>query len=127
MKLLFLGLSALLLVGCGTNEFCGIKTSNRDIQVYESLDKGIQDNGSTTSLTMNLLTKITKEIGEESQISVGLNHSTRDTIALEITNIPSEEIAKQVSCIVADDGGMNSVGSAYVLLDWGTGTWLMVR
>ena len=55
------------------------------------------------------------QIGDEvNGVVIQSNHSSQDTIALNVSNIPNEKLAKKMSCIVFDNKIVKETNHVYV-------------
>ena len=59
------------------------------------------------------------QIGDEvNGVVIQSNHSSQDTIALNVSKIPNEKLAKKISCIVFDNKIVKETNHVYVYFKW---------
>jgi hypothetical protein len=95
MKKSIIGVLIVILSGCGSTDFCGEKVVPLNDVLYS---KGDIDGGGFP-LIVQITMEVAKEFGDNS-MSFEVVHSFADTTVINITNVESELVAKQVSCIV---------------------------
>lgn len=64
---------------------------------------------------------VAKQIEERKKITYEVIYSTQDTIVFNILNIPNEEFAKEISCIVQENKIIKDTKTTYVTYNWDKG------
>jgi hypothetical protein len=115
-KLIFLFLS-LTIFSCSQPEFCG---TGSDIRKIENLNEKVEGKG--FSLGIQLAMDVATKIEENKEIKFEIIYSTKDSIILNVLNIPNEEFAKKISCIVQDNSVIKESTFAYATFNWDGGS-----
>lgn len=105
-----------ILSSCSKPEFCGTLSKNNPA---ENLQGQISGNGFTVGLQLSMA--VAKQIEERKEIKYEVIYSTADTIILNILNIPNEEFAKKISCIVHENKIIKNTQTSFVTYTWNNG------
>lgn len=118
MKNIILIFSAItLIISCAQPEFCGTMVKNNPA---ENLQGQISGNGFSLGLQLSMI--VAKQIEERKEISYEVIYSTEDTLVVNILNIPNEEFAKKISCIVQENKIIQNTKTTYITYNWDKGT-----
>ncbi|MFT6150581.1 MAG: hydroxymethylglutaryl-CoA reductase [Saprospiraceae bacterium] len=115
-KLIFL-FSSLTIFSCSQPEFCGTQS---DIRKIENLNGKVEGKG--FSLGVQLSMDVATKIEENKEIKFEIIYSTKDSIIMNVINIPNEEFAKMISCIVQDNSVIKESTFAYATFNWNGGS-----
>lgn len=125
MKRLKFLLGFLIIAGCSGSEFCGKHSEESDKLFIESFPTKLKVQ--SLDVAMKIVLSIGKKYGDEIKPKVEIVYSSDDTIACNILEIPSEEVAKQISCIVINEESIKPYKAAYFMLYWDNGSKLIIK
>lgn len=120
MKFLIFGIVIIGLISCNSSpsEFCG------EIVKYEDFSNL---NGVSDKRGMNLVLQLSIKMGmvfednyeEFKSTKLFADYSVKDTMVINILEIPSEDFAKKISCIMSENETIIKTKVFYSKLHWG--------
>ena len=113
MKKIILSLSFLAFISCSKPEFCGYQADQKEV---ENLNGKVEGTG--FSLGINLSMEVSQKLGERKDVKFEILYSTKDTVVLNIINIPDEDFAKNISCIVKENKIIKDSKFSFATYNW---------
>ena len=109
MRLILIGFVFLTCIGCGKTEFCGQAVDENELS---NLKGNVEGKGMTIGLQLSFAAA--KEFGDNSEIQFEIDYAVEDTIVINVINLPDENSAKKISCIIADNKVVKQTNVVFV-------------
>ena len=108
MRQVLIGLVLLTFISCGKSEFCGQPV---DYSEFSNLKDKVDGNGFSVGIQLSLA--LSKEFGDNSGINFEIDYSVLDTLVLNVINIPDENSAKKISCMIHENSIVKETKTVY--------------
>jgi lipocalin len=109
MRQILIVLALLTFIGCGKTEFCGQAVDEGELS---NLKGKVEGKGMTIGIQLSFAAA--KEFGDNSEIQFEIDYSVEDTVVINVINLPDENSAKKVSCIIADNKVVEQTNVVFV-------------